>query len=105
MDTTTSKGEPGLRNYLTGFVLALVLTAIPFGLVATGALSRSATLVVIAIAALAQVFVHLRCFLHLSFKDTPRENILAMAFAAVLIFIMVGGSLWIMLDLNARMMI
>ena len=82
-----------------------MLTVIPFGLVATGTLSRDTTLIVIAIAALLQVLVHLRYFLDLNLSTTPRENILAIAFAAVLIFIMVGGSLWIMLDLNDRMAI
>jgi cytochrome o ubiquinol oxidase operon protein cyoD len=48
--------------------------------------------------------VHLRYFLHIDLKSTPRDNLLALAFAAVLICIMIGGTLWIMLDLNARMM-
>jgi hypothetical protein len=42
-------------------------------------------------------------FLHIDLATTPRENLLALAFAAVLIFLMVGGTLWIMLGLNARM--
>ena len=105
MQNAKHERDAELRRYLAGFALALVLTAIPFGLVAAEALPRGATLVAIAIAAVAQVLVHLRFFLHLSPTKTPRENILAMAFATVLIFIMVGGSLWIMLDLNARMMI
>ena len=92
------------RPYITGFVFALVLTGIPFGLVVADLLPRFTTLVVIAVLALVQVVVHLRYFLHLDLKSTPRENLLALAFAAVLICIMIGGSLWIMLDLNARMM-
>ena len=59
---------------------------------------------VIAILAVVQVVVHLRFFLHLDLKSTPRENVLALAFAVVLICIMIGGSLWIMLDLHERMM-
>ena len=105
MEAKTSHSGPSLSRYLMGFVLAAVLTAIPFGLVAAEALSRDTTLIVIAIAALLQVLVHLRYFLDLNLTTTPRENILALAFAAVLIFIMVGGSLWIMLDLNDRMAI
>ena len=93
----------GLRFYLTGFALALVLTAIPFGLVVVNPLPKTTTLVIIAVAALIQVLVHLRYFLHLDLSTTPRENILAIAFAAVLIVIMVGGSLWIMFDLHHRM--
>ena len=103
MQPKTSDGEPALRNYLTGFSLALVLTIIPFGLVAVGALPRSPMLIVIFIAAIIQVLVHLRYFLHLDLSTTPRENLLALAFASVLILIMIGGSLWIMFDLNSRM--
>ena len=94
---------PRLRSYLTGFALAVILTVIPFGLVATKALPASLTLAIIAVAAIIQVLVHLRYFLHLDLKSTPRENLLAIAFAAILIVIMVGGSFWIMMDLHHRM--
>jgi cytochrome o ubiquinol oxidase operon protein cyoD len=93
----------GLRSYLVGFALAVILSVIPFALVALHALPPSRLLVVIAIAAILQVLVHLRFFLHLDLATTPRENLLAIAFTAVLIFIMVGGSLWIMIDLHSRM--
>ena len=91
-----------LKNYLIGFALAVVLTAIPFALVAMGVLPRSTTFVIVALAAIAQILVHLRFFLNLGLASTPRENLLAMAFAAVLIVIMVGGSMWIMFDLDYR---
>ena len=84
-------------------MLALVLTAIPFGLVAVNPLPKMVTLIIIGIAAVIQVLVHLRYFLHLDLTTTPRENILAIVFTAILIFIMVGGTLWIMFDLNQRM--
>jgi cytochrome o ubiquinol oxidase subunit IV len=93
-----------LQPYVTGFVFALVLTGIPFGLAAANLLPRFTTLVVIAVLAVVQVVVHLRYFLHIDLESTPRANLLALAFAAVLVFLMVGGTLWIMLDLNARMM-
>lgn len=103
MERSSPQSGPTPRTYLTGFALALVLTVIPFGLVAFGTLPRRATIAVIAFAALVQVLVHLRYFLHLDLKTSPRENILAIAFAAVLIVIMVGSSLWIMFDLHYRM--
>ena len=92
-----------LRTYLTGFALAIILTAIPFGLVTLEALPRLPLLIVIAVAAMVQILVHLRYFLHLDLTTTPRENVVAIVFAAILIFIMVGGSLWIMFDLHQRM--
>ena len=82
-----------LRSYLIGFVLAVVLSAVPFWLV----LER--------IAAVLQVLVHLRFFLHINFTTTPRENVLALVFTCILLFIMVGGSFWIMFDLHTRMML
>ena len=103
MTTATQEQRPELRSYVIGLVLALVLTVIPFGIVYFDLLPRLATFVVIAIAALVQVAVHLRFFLHLRLHQTPLENLLVMAFAAFLICIMVGGSLWIMFDLAYRM--
>lgn len=103
MQAPTDRPDTLHQPYVTGFVFALVLTGVPFGLVAAGLLPRFTTLVVIAVLAVVQVAVHLRYFLHIDLKSTPRDNLLALAFAAVLIFLMVGGTLWIMLDLNLRM--
>jgi cytochrome o ubiquinol oxidase subunit IV len=105
MNGSTTDHAHGLKSYLTGLVLALILTAIPFALVATNSLPRSLTLIIIGVAANIQILVHLRYFLHLDFTSTPRENIVAIVFAAILIFIMVGGSFWIMFDLHHRMSI
>jgi len=99
----SSNTQHGLWSYLIGFVLAVILTAIPFYVVMTQALPPQRALLVIGIAAILQVLVHLRFFLHLNFTSTPKENLLAIVFAAVLIFIMVGGSFWIMFDLHTRM--
>ena len=105
MATTTSNDRHGLRSYLTGFVLAVILTLISFGLVATGMLAKTPALIVIAIAAVIQILVHLHYFLRLDLSTTPRRNIVAIAVAGVVIFIMVGGTLWIMFDLYNRMMV
>ncbi|MGD9922307.1 MAG: cytochrome o ubiquinol oxidase subunit IV [Pseudorhodoplanes sp.] len=104
MDASGLPVERSVRPYLVGLALAVLLTAIPFGLVMTGAAPRHTTIVVIAVAAVLQVLVHLRFFLHIGFRTTPRENLIALAFAAVLICIMLGGSFWIMFDLYRRMM-
>ena len=103
MEHFAADNAHGLKSYLTGFVLALILTAIPFALVATNSLPQSITLIIIGVAAIIQILIHLRYFLHIDLKSTPRENLAAIIFAAILIFIMVGGSFWIMFDLNDRM--
>jgi len=86
-----------MKSHLVGIVLASMLTAIPFGLVATRTLPPTQTLVVIAIAAVAQVVVHLRYFLHLDLKSSSQDKLIALCFAAIVLFILVGGTLWIML--------
>ncbi|MBM3648498.1 MAG: cytochrome o ubiquinol oxidase subunit IV [Alphaproteobacteria bacterium] len=94
----------GLRSYLVGFVLAVILTVIPFWLVYAPMMPPGRTMLVIAIAAVLQILVHLHFFLHVDFS-TPKANLMALAFTAVLIFLMVGGSFWIMIDLHNRMAI
>ncbi|GAB5375866.1 MAG: cytochrome o ubiquinol oxidase subunit IV [Acuticoccus sp.] len=95
--------ERRATTYLNGFALAVVLTAIPFIAVWTGAITGGAIYAVIAVCAVIQVVVHLVFFLHIDFKETPGENLFFLGFAAVLIFLMVGGTLWIMIDLHHRM--
>lgn len=95
--------HPSRSAYLNGFALAVALTVIPFAVVGFGILSGTAAYAIIAICAILQVIVHLVFFLHINVKTTPSDNILFLAFAAVLIFIMVGGTLWIMIDLHHRM--
>ena len=92
-----------LRRYLIGLVLALVLTAIPFSLVAWSVFDRQVVLAAIALAALLQAAVHLYFFLGVSSPSTPRETLPLLAFTVVLMAIMIGGSLWISLDLHNRM--
>lgn len=95
-----------LRSYLIGFVLALILTALPFGLVmfGRGDFPHGFYLGALALAALMQILVHLHCFLHLDRSSDQGWNLLAVAFTVLIIAIMLGGTLWIMLELHARMM-
>jgi cytochrome o ubiquinol oxidase subunit IV len=93
-----------LRTYLTGFVLSLILTAIPFALVMSGTWSPALTLAGIVSAGLVQILVHLHYFLHLDTSSAARWNVLAIMFTLLIMIIFVGGSLWIMSNLNYRMM-
>lgn len=102
-DTTGSR-QATLGSYLTGFVLAIVLTVIPFALVVTGgALPRSLVLSGIFLAAIAQIQVHLHYFLHLNASDGARWNLLAILFTALILVILAGGTLWIMVNLHRHM--
>ena len=93
-----------LGTYVTGFVLAVVLTVIPFGLVMSGALPRWATVTGVFAAAVVQILVHLHYFLHLDTSSEQRWNLLAIAFTFLIMLILVAGSVWIMFNLYYRTM-
>lgn len=103
-DVNTSNNGPTLAAYLTGFGLALLLTIIPFGVVAFGNLAASTTFAVIAVSAVAQILVHLRFFLHLDMSREQRWNSTFTAFSVLILAILVGGSLWLFFNLHIRMM-
>jgi cytochrome o ubiquinol oxidase operon protein cyoD len=93
-----------LKSYGIGFILSVCLTAIAFAIVMSGAFSRSLILFGIFGAAIAQILVHLHFFLHLNRSSAARWNLLAMVFTVLIMILFVGGTLWIMFNLNARMM-
>ncbi len=93
-----------LRSYLAGFLLSLVLTAVPFVLVMTSALAPGATIIAIICFAVVQIAVHLVFFLHVNRSPEQRWNVVVFAYTVVVLAILVGASVWIMFHLNANMM-
>lgn len=92
------------RSYVVGFVLSLALTLPAFWLVATHAWPRPALLWTVAAAALVQMAVHFRWFLHLRFKGQTREDLQLVLFTVLILVMMAGGTIWILTDLAGRMM-
>lgn len=93
------------RGYLIGFLLSVVLTAIPFWLVMTGALQDAQVTTIIIIAfAVVQILVHTICFLHVNTRSESGWTLMAYMFTAVIVLIVIAGSLWIMYHLNTNMM-
>ena len=94
-----------MRDYVTGFVLSVILTAIPFWLVMNGVIaSAGMTAAVILGFAAVQIVVHMIYFLHMNSRAEGGWTLMALIFTVVIIFIAVSGSLWIMYHLNANMM-
>ncbi|WPH12951.1 cytochrome o ubiquinol oxidase subunit IV [Variovorax paradoxus] len=93
------------KGYMTGFVLAVILTAIPFWLVMGNVLGKTSTtsLVILGFAAV-QIVVHMIYFLHMDAKSESGWNMLALIFTIVLVVITLAGSLWVMYHMNANMM-
>ncbi|MGO4700056.1 cytochrome o ubiquinol oxidase subunit IV [Dyella sp. 2RAB6] len=98
-------GHVSLKGYAIGFVLAVLLTAVPFALVMSGGLKDpSATAFVILGFAAVQIVVHMVYFLHMNAKSEGGWNMLALIFTAVLVLITLSGSIWVMYHLNHNMM-
>lgn len=104
-DETGGAGHSTFKGYMTGFVLAVVLTAIPFWIVMTGMFQSSQTtaLVILGFAAV-QIVVHMIYFLHMNTKSQGGWTLLALIFTLVLVVITLAGTLWVMYHLNANMM-
>jgi cytochrome o ubiquinol oxidase subunit IV len=90
------------KSYITGFLLAIALTVVPFGLVTSH--SSVGTPLTIAVFALAQIGVHIVYFLHVNRSEEQRWNLMALVFTAIVVCIILGGSIWIMHNLYVNMM-
>ena len=93
----------GLRSYLIGFVLAVGLTAASFWAVQTHAIYGPGVSVALVTLAIAQMGIHLVFFLHITTGPDNTNNVLALAFGVLIVFLVVFGSLWIMTNLNHNM--
>ena len=69
-----------------------------------GSYRRSRPLHSVLVLALIQVIVHMRCFLHISLKRSARADLQLILFSAMIILLMVGGTLVVLFNLSARMM-
>jgi cytochrome o ubiquinol oxidase operon protein cyoD len=92
-------------SYMLGFVLSVVLTAIPFWLVMSGVLpSKQITALIIMAFAVVQIVVHMIYFLHMNTKSENGWTMMALIFTIVMVVIALSGSLWVMSHLNSNMM-
>jgi len=94
----------GLLVYTIGLLLAVILTAASFWVANTSLLWGPGVHLGLAVLAIAQMGVHLVFFLHIGTGPDSTNNVLAVAFGVLIVFLVVAGSLWIMADLNGSMM-
>jgi len=98
-------GTPsGLVIYVIGLALAVILTATSFWGANTSLLWAPGIGLGLAVLAIAQMGVHLVFFLHVTTGPDNTNNVLALAFGVLIVFLVVAGSLWIMANLNDNMM-
>ncbi|MBC3413024.1 MULTISPECIES: cytochrome o ubiquinol oxidase subunit IV [Pseudomonas] len=93
-----------VKSYMIGFVLSIILTAIPFGLVMYPSLPKNLTVLIVVAMAVIQVVVHLVYFLHMDRSKEQRSNVSTFLFTVMVIALLVGLSLWIMFSIHFEMM-
>lgn len=93
------------KGYWIGFLLSVLLTAPAFGLVMTGVIAdpRLTAGIVMALA-MVQIVVHMIYFLHMNTKSEAGWTMMALIFTAIIVVIVISGSLWVMYHMNLNMM-
>ena len=94
-----------LKFYVVGFILSIVLSAVPFGLMEAKLMTHMAAYIFLTVFMLVQLMVQVFCFmrLHTGSTDESTWNLVALIFTIIVIMIVVSGSLWIMYNLNYYM--
>lgn len=99
-DLHVSKGD-----YVKGFILAVILTAIPFWLVMGNVIQdRPTAVAVLGLFAVVQIVVHMVYFLHMNGKIQGGWTMLSTIFTVVFVAIGIAGTLWVMYHMNTNMM-
>lgn len=91
-------------SYTAGLGLAILATIASFVVSQTNLLWPPGIAVGLIVLALAQIGVHLVFFLHLGSGPDDTNNILALAFGVLIVFLVIAGSYWIIINLNANLM-
>jgi HlyD family secretion protein len=93
----------GIKSYLIGLGLATLLTIVSFFISGTTLVWEPSIPVALIVLAIAQMGVHLVFFLHITTGPDSVNNVLALAFGVLIVFLLLLGSLWIMANMNHNM--
>ncbi|HTV33309.1 MAG TPA: cytochrome o ubiquinol oxidase subunit IV [Methylocella sp.] len=104
MDSATRSIKAGIRSYLIGLALSVLLTALSFYLVGAHFIWEPGLPAALASLAIAQIGVHLIFFLHITTAPDNTNTVLALAFGVLIVGLIIGGSVWIMAQLHDRVM-
>lgn len=90
-------------SYIVGLGLALLLTAVSFWVASTPNIWGPGIAMGLVVLAIAQMGVHLVFFLHITTGPDNTNNVLALAFGVLIVFLVMIGTIWIMGHMNANM--
>ncbi len=93
-----------LKSYITGFILSLGLTCLSFYITWQRSFSKRVMIYTLITLSLVQAAIQLIFFLHLGQEKKPHYFLFSFCFTVIILLAIVIGSIWIMNDLNFRMM-
>ena len=93
-----------LVSYTTGFVSSIGLTLLAYYLVTNEVFTGMTIAVIIVCLAIVQCLIQLLFFLHLADEERPRWRLITLLAMLAIFCVVVFGSVWVMYDLNDRMM-
>jgi len=91
-------------SYSAGFAFAVILTVMSFVVAQTDLLWPPGIPVGLVVLAFAQIGVHLVFFLHMGTGTDNTNNIIALTYGVWIVFLVLAGSCWIMINLSTNMM-
>jgi cytochrome o ubiquinol oxidase subunit IV len=103
-DASAASEPSGVLVYTIGLVLAVLLTATSFWVANTSLLWGPGVSMGLIVLAIAQMGIHLVFFLHITTGPDNTNNVLALAFGLLIVFLVIAGSVWIMTNLNDNLM-
>lgn len=93
-----------VRGYVIGLALASLLTVASFWAAGTHLIYAPGVPIALVVLAVAQMGIHLVFFLHITTAPDNTNNVLALAFGVLIVFVLVFGTVWVMAHMNANMM-
>jgi cytochrome o ubiquinol oxidase subunit IV len=97
------EGVAGFWSYTVGLGLAVLLTITSFIVEPTNLLWAPGIAVGLVVLAFAQIGVHLVFFLHMGTGSDNTNNIIALTYGVWIVFLVLVGSCWIMVNLSTNM--
>lgn len=91
------------QQYFVGGALTLLLTLIAFAVIGFDLFAPVTCKFALAGLALAQIGAHFHYFLHIDFRKSHRDDLMLILFTALIIALMVGGTIYIFYDQWSRM--
>lgn len=104
MEKQAAQEKRKLATYITGFLFSIIVTLVAYYAVTQHIFTRNVLTIYVLGLALIQFVVQLLYFLHLGEDTKPRYKIMVFMLMLMVVLIIVVGSLWIMHNMDYRMM-